>query len=125
MELHPGISRNARTQGGDDVQAVVHLVPRAESSILGMVGEERSPAIVGAIFNVSPGVNDPTDAMIAAGPNHLVITVNGLIEIGFQLFSRKIGPLPDGCVLSAEVADEISRRVSELNATNAPMLKFP
>jgi hypothetical protein len=44
-----------------------------------------------------------------------LITANGLNEIGFQLFSKKIGPLPDGCVLSAEVASEISCRVNELN----------
>src|ERR1043165_7632227 len=52
-----------------------------------------------------------------------LITANGLIEIGFQLLSRKIGPLPDGCVLRAEVADEVSRRVSELNAALASLAR--
>jgi hypothetical protein len=45
-----------------------------------------------------------------------LVTAGGLIEIGFQLFSGEIGPLPDGCVLSAGVAGEVSRRVGELNA---------
>ncbi len=45
-----------------------------------------------------------------------LITVNGLNEIGFQLFGRRVDALPDGCILSAEIADEISRRINELNA---------
>jgi hypothetical protein len=45
-----------------------------------------------------------------------LITANGLNEIGFQLFGKRIDVLPDGCVLGAEVAGEISRRINELNA---------
>jgi hypothetical protein len=45
-----------------------------------------------------------------------LITVNGLHEIGFQMFSRSIGPLPGGSVLSTDLALEVSRRVRELNA---------
>jgi hypothetical protein len=46
-----------------------------------------------------------------------LVTANGLIEIGYQLLSKKIGSLPDGCVLSGEVAGRISGRINELNAT--------
>ena len=45
-----------------------------------------------------------------------LINVNGLNEIGFQLFGRRVDALPDGCAVSAEVADEISHRINELNA---------
>jgi hypothetical protein len=47
-----------------------------------------------------------------------LITVNGLNEIGFQLFARAISfgqPLPAGSALSAEVGNQISSRVGELN----------
>lgn len=50
-----------------------------------------------------------------------LITANGLNEIGFQLFSKAISPLPDSCVLSAKVASEISRRINELNAALTSM----
>lgn len=43
------------------------------------------------------------------------ISANGLLEIGCQLFARTIGPLPDGCVIGAEVSDQLSRRIDELN----------
>jgi hypothetical protein len=43
------------------------------------------------------------------------ITVNGLIEIGCQLLAQAIKPLPDGSVLSAEVAIKVRSRVEELN----------
>ncbi len=49
------------------------------------------------------------------------ITANGLNEIGFQLFGKRPDLLPDGCVLSAEVADEIRCRVNELNAALASL----
>lgn len=45
-----------------------------------------------------------------------LITASGLIEIGCQLLSKKIRPLPDGYVLRASVAAEVSRRVEDLNA---------
>jgi hypothetical protein len=51
------------------------------------------------------------------------ITVNGLNEIGFQLLDGKINPLPDDCVLSAEVADDVRRRVKELNAALASLAR--
>ncbi|HSE19886.1 MAG TPA: hypothetical protein VLB46_22685 [Pyrinomonadaceae bacterium] len=44
-----------------------------------------------------------------------LISVNGLTEIGFQIFSQSMGELPDGCVLCGEVAGEISHRIKELN----------
>lgn len=43
------------------------------------------------------------------------ITPRGLVEIGFQFLSRGVGPLPDGCVVSAEAAGRIARRVREIN----------
>ncbi len=43
------------------------------------------------------------------------ISTKGLIEIGFQLFGRSVGPLPEGCVIGAEVSSQICRRVDELN----------
>jgi len=43
------------------------------------------------------------------------ITVNGLTEIGFQFFAKAIKPLPNGSVLGAEVANQVRRRVQELN----------
>ena len=52
-----------------------------------------------------------------------LITVNGLIEIGCQLLTKKIRPLPDGYVLSASVAAEVSRRVEELNAALASLAR--
>lgn len=44
-----------------------------------------------------------------------LITVNGLNEIGFQLFARSLQPLPAGSTLSVEVGNQISSRVGELN----------
>lgn len=43
------------------------------------------------------------------------ITPTGLIEIGFQLLSQSIKPLPEGCVVGGEVAGRISHRIAELN----------
>ena len=37
-----------------------------------------------------------------------LITPNGLNEIGFQIFSRAVGPLPRGCVVVGEVAGRTS-----------------
>jgi hypothetical protein len=45
-----------------------------------------------------------------------LITPTGLNEIGFQLFGRKIDPLPEGCVVSGAVAKGVSGRINELNA---------
>jgi len=50
-----------------------------------------------------------------------LITVNGLNEIGFQLFGKLVDTLPDGCLLSAEVAGEISHRINELNVALASL----
>jgi len=44
-----------------------------------------------------------------------LITANGLMEIGCQLLSKKMRPLPDGYVLRASVAAEVSQRVNDLN----------
>ena len=44
-----------------------------------------------------------------------LLTVHGLNEIGFQLFGKNIGPLPEDATLSVEVVQQVSRRVSELN----------
>ena len=44
-----------------------------------------------------------------------LLTVHGLNEIGFQLFGRSVGPLPENATLSVEVGQQISRRISELN----------
>ena len=44
-----------------------------------------------------------------------LITANGLNEIGFQLFARRFEPLPEGCVLDAKTAAEISQGVHRLN----------
>jgi hypothetical protein len=43
------------------------------------------------------------------------ITVKGLNEIAFQIFAGIINELPDGCVVPAELADEIGNGVQELN----------
>jgi hypothetical protein len=47
------------------------------------------------------------------------VTANGLNEIGYQFFARAIKPLPAGCVVGAEVAADVGRRVGELNAVLA------
>jgi hypothetical protein len=44
-----------------------------------------------------------------------LLTVHGLNEIGFQLFGRNVGPLPENATLSVEVAQQVSGRVTELN----------
>jgi hypothetical protein len=44
-----------------------------------------------------------------------LITVNGLNEIGFQLFAKSPQPLPAGSTLSVEAGHRISSRVGELN----------
>ena len=63
------------------------------------------------ILKVEPGV---LFSAYGLKPDDLV-TPTGLIEIGFHLFARAIKPLPEGCVVSAEVAGRISRRLAELN----------
>ncbi|HJP91109.1 MAG TPA: hypothetical protein VJ875_04085 [Pyrinomonadaceae bacterium] len=45
-----------------------------------------------------------------------LLTVHGLNEIGFQLFGRSVGPLPENATLNVEVGQQVSRRISELNA---------
>jgi hypothetical protein len=44
------------------------------------------------------------------------ITVNGINEISFQLFSRLIQPLPANSLLAADFARKISHRVRQINA---------
>lgn len=44
-----------------------------------------------------------------------LVTVHGLNEIGFQLFGKEFGPLPDNATLNAETARRISQRVESLN----------
>ncbi len=44
-----------------------------------------------------------------------LITVHGLNEIGFQLFGKNVGPLPDNATLNVEVGQQVSRHVAELN----------
>ncbi len=43
------------------------------------------------------------------------ILVNGLSEIGYQVITKKIQPLPQGSILSGKVAADISSRVQALN----------
>lgn len=45
-----------------------------------------------------------------------LITVNGINEISFQLFSRLVQPLPANSLLAADAARKISNRVREINA---------
>lgn len=44
-----------------------------------------------------------------------LITAHGLNEIGFQLFGKSIGPLPENATVSAEHARRVSGRVAEMN----------
>ena len=43
------------------------------------------------------------------------VTVNGLMEMGYQVVSKRDAPLPNGSVLGGSTAAEISRRVLALN----------
>jgi hypothetical protein len=52
-----------------------------------------------------------------------LITVRGLIEIGYQFLSQSLGPLPQGCVLSGETAGRISARIREINAELANLAR--
>jgi hypothetical protein len=52
-----------------------------------------------------------------------LITVRGLVEIGYQFLSRGIGPLPQGCVLSGETVGRISARLREINAELANLAR--
>jgi len=45
-----------------------------------------------------------------------LITVNGLNEIGYQLFARSIGALPEGSTLPISVAQSISDRIAAINS---------
>lgn len=51
------------------------------------------------------------------------ISVNGLTEMGYQLFSKKLGALPQGSILKGSVAAEISARVDALNREIAAVAK--
>ncbi|MCA1632290.1 MAG: hypothetical protein LC802_00895 [Acidobacteria bacterium] len=50
-----------------------------------------------------------------------LITPNGLSEIAIQLLSRRVGQLPEGCVVSGEINSRVSRRVNELNTALAAL----
>lgn len=52
-----------------------------------------------------------------------LITVRGLVEIGYQFLSQGIGQLPQGCVLSGETAGRISARIREINAELAMLAR--
>jgi hypothetical protein len=43
------------------------------------------------------------------------IAVDGLTEMGYQLFSKSIGPLPEAAILRGTVAADISARIARLN----------
>jgi hypothetical protein len=58
------------------------------------------PAIIETLY----GLND-----------HFLLTVHGLNEIGFQLFGKSVGPLPKSATLNAELGQQISHRIAELN----------
>ena len=45
----------------------------------------------------------------------VLLTVHGLNEIGFQLFGKNVGPLPENATLSVGLGRQISERISELN----------
>ncbi len=52
-----------------------------------------------------------------------LITVRGLVEIGYQFLSQGLGPLPQGSVLSGETAGRISARIREINAELANLAR--
>lgn len=58
------------------------------------------PAVLHALYNLS---------------DDQLLTVHGLNEIGFQLFGKNVGPLPENATLSAGLGGQISQRISELN----------
>src|SRR5215470_9631011 len=45
-----------------------------------------------------------------------LVTVNGLNEIGYQLFARSIAALPEGSTLPISVAQDISGRITAINS---------
>jgi hypothetical protein len=45
-----------------------------------------------------------------------LVTPTGLMNIGFQLLSQNVEPLPEGCVVGGEAAGRISRRLAEINS---------
>ena len=46
----------------------------------------------------------------------VLLTVHGLNEIGFQLFGRTVGPLPENATVRIGVAQQIGQRIAELNS---------
>jgi len=52
-----------------------------------------------------------------------LIGVNGIIEIGFQLLSNKLKPLPQGSVLRQTIANQISNSIDELNTSLTSLAK--
>jgi hypothetical protein len=51
------------------------------------------------------------------------IAVEGLTEMGYQLFSKSIGPLPPGVILRGAVAADISARTARLNEEIAAVMQ--
>lgn len=58
------------------------------------------PSIIGTLYGIG---------------EEALITVHGLNEIGFQLFGKNVGPLPDNATLNVEVGQQISSRIADLN----------
>ncbi|PYP90376.1 MAG: hypothetical protein DMG65_11715 [Candidatus Angelobacter sp. Gp1-AA117] len=52
-----------------------------------------------------------------------VVTLNGLNEIGFQIFSRSLGALHPDALISAGAANEISSRIAEINERLAQLVQ--
>lgn len=44
-----------------------------------------------------------------------LLTLNGLMEIGFQFFGRAVAPLPETATLKASVADMLRSKIGQLN----------
>ncbi|MEK6279425.1 MAG: hypothetical protein AABN95_03650 [Acidobacteriota bacterium] len=63
------------------------------------------------ILKVEPSI---VSNLYGIGDDRL-ITVHGLNEIGFQLFGKSIGPLPENATMSVEATRKVSSRVAELN----------
>jgi hypothetical protein len=70
-----------------------------------------TPDAAAKIVKVEPAV---LLSLYGVGADDL-ITAHGLNEIGFQLFGKAVGPLPENATLSGRVARQISSRVAELN----------
>jgi hypothetical protein len=117
VKAEPGLLPDARSLRSDYVN-IVESLRDARSEVLAMTIPDPFDTahfsrveVAARILKVEAGV---LLSAYGLSPDDFV-TPTGLIEIGFQLFARTIKPLPDGCVVSAEVAGRISRRIAELN----------